>query len=177
MAQAEETGGRGAHLVQRRGQPQQWLAHVEHCRAKAAQLHRCRQTKTIATGIAYHAQARLALGQRFFQQGQACIAEGGRVGIGRGQIGAQHFNLLHPGPALAYGQRCRGGVAGLQCLLHAFVLQLLLQLLQLAGSRLLQSLHGLVTRFFQRLAIGFLPPLLHRAPSEPAGEQDQQHPQ
>ncbi|KAG0734030.1 hypothetical protein G6F23_012775 [Rhizopus arrhizus] len=67
--------------------------------------------------------------------------------------------------------------AGLQGLLHAFILQLLLQLLQLASGGLLQPLHGLVTRVFQRLAVGLLPPLLHRAPSDPAGQQDQQHPQ
>ena len=85
--------------------------------------------------------------------------------------------MLDAGPALADRECRRSGIAGLQRLLHALVLQLLLQLLQLAGGGLLQALHSLVARSFQRLAVGLLAPLLHRAPSEPAGQQDQQHPQ
>ena len=177
LAQAKETGRWRTHLVQRRCQAQQWLAHVEHCRAQAAQRHRCRQAKTIATPIADNAQAGAGLGKRSFQQRQAGIAERGRVGVGIGQIGGQHFSMLDAGPALADRECRRSGVAGLQRLLHALVLQLLLQLLQLAGGGLLQALHSLVARSFQRLAVGLLAPLLHRAPSEPAGQQDQQHPQ
>ena len=177
LAQAEEAGGRRADLVERRRQPQQRLADIDDGRPQAAQLHRRGQAQAVAAAVADHAQAWPGLGQRRFQQRQAGIPEGGRIGIGVGQIGRQHLDLLDSGPALANGQRRRSGVAGLQRLLHAIVLQLLLQLLQLARSSLLQALHGLVTRLFQRLPVGLLPPLLHRAPSEPAGQQDQQHPQ
>ncbi len=173
LAQRQEPTGWRAQLVQRAGQAQQRLAYIDHGRAQRAQLHRCRQAEAVATAITDHAQPRLAVGQDRLQQRQAGITEGRGIGVGIGQSGRQHVHLLHPGPAFTQGLRGTGGVAGLQRLLHAVTLEMLLQLLQLAGCGLLNALHRLVAYLRQRVPAGLLPPLLHRAPAEPAGQQQQ----
>ncbi|MNU96668.1 hypothetical protein D3C71_867130 [compost metagenome] len=152
---------------------QQRLAHIHQRRPLGAQLHRCRQAQALAAGIADHAGDHGVFGVGRFQKGQARVAKGLGVGIGRLQRGRQHLHLLGARPALADGHGSGLGIAAGQRGGDPLALDQLAQLRHLAIQRGLHPGHDLVTRLLQRRPDRRLPPLADRTPAEPQPQQQQ----